>query len=249
MCKTKHCIPSHKGLYFLNEAEQPEPPNINTTHLNISSNRGSHVTWWRKDERNELPTRSSWAPRGTLAPWPAPPKPPALRPATPPTPPMPPPSDRIEPGRPPKEIEGTRWPKSTWGTEHGNLGKVVPLGGAGTRDWRFALPCCLRGWVPPLVAVGVPAAVIWLNDGIRIGNSGGDEGQQPRLLLRLTCRTGTQSVLLCDVVRVVINRTVNASSIWLSTLKKGQRDRKTVNKIISLFWAWYSGKDILAKSS
>ena len=45
MCKTTHCIPNHKGLYFLNEAEQPEPPNINTTHLNISSNRGSHVTW------------------------------------------------------------------------------------------------------------------------------------------------------------------------------------------------------------
>ena len=37
MCKTTHSIPSNKGLYFIKEAEQPEPstltPPISISHL------------------------------------------------------------------------------------------------------------------------------------------------------------------------------------------------------------------------
>ena len=82
----------------LSEAEQPESLTLTSR---ISSSTRSQARDG-KDKLDKLPTRSSWAPRGTLAPPPAPPTPPALRRATPPVPPTPPPSDRIESGRSPK---------------------------------------------------------------------------------------------------------------------------------------------------
>jgi len=82
----------------LSEAEQPESLTLTSR---ISSSTRSQARDG-KDKLDKLPTRSSWAPRGTLAPPPAPPRPPALRRATTPAPPTPPPSDRIESGRSPK---------------------------------------------------------------------------------------------------------------------------------------------------
>ena len=82
----------------LSEAEQPESLTLTSR---ISSSTRSQARDG-KDKLNKLPTRSSWAPRGTLVPPPAPPTPPALRRATPPVPPTLPPSDRIESGRSPK---------------------------------------------------------------------------------------------------------------------------------------------------
>jgi hypothetical protein len=56
-------IPMHNGFYLPDEAEQPGSPNTNITHLSTRSQGRD-----RKGKRNELPTRSSWAPRGTPAP-------------------------------------------------------------------------------------------------------------------------------------------------------------------------------------
>ena len=100
------CIPMHNCFLLSKWSIATRIPNINI----ISSTRSQARDG--KDKLSKLPTRRSWAPRGTLAPPPAPPTPPALRRATPTALPTPPPSDRIESGWSTKERQ-KNWGKLT----------------------------------------------------------------------------------------------------------------------------------------